>query len=104
MSELCKAEKNPLGLHVVAEGETLVSLCEKYSVSDSELIRLNRLRAFPPPGTILLLPQARGRVYVVQPGETLSSVCEKFGMSEEEFASRNGDTFLYPMRRILVKE
>ena len=78
MSELCKAEKNPLGLHVVAEGETLVSLCEKYSVSESELIR--------------------------QPGETLSSVCEKFGMSEEEFASRNGETFLYPMRRVLVKE
>ena len=29
---------------------------------------------------------------------------KKFDMSEEEFAARNGDTFLYPMRRVLVKE
>lgn len=104
MSELCSAGKNPLGLHVVAEGETLVSLCERFSVSDCELIRLNRLHAFPPPGTLLLLPQPSGKLYVVRPGETLSSLCQKFNMSEEEFAALNGDTFVYPMRRVLIKE
>lgn len=104
MRELCSADQNPLGLHVVEEGETLVSLCEKYCVSEHEVIRLNGLHAFPPPGTVLLLPPPAGKVYVVQPGETLSSVCKKYDMSEEEFAARNGDTFLYPMRRVLVKE
>ena len=60
MRELCSADKNPLGLHVVEEGETLVSLCEKYCVSEHEVIRLNGLHAFPPPGTVLLLPPSAG--------------------------------------------
>lgn len=104
MEELHRPEKNPLGLHVVEEGDTLVLLCEKYRVSEHELIRLNALHSFPPVGTVLLVPPPAGKVYVVQPGETLSSVCKKFGMSEEEFAARNGDTLVCPMRRVIVKE
>ena len=51
MRELCSADQNPLGLHVVEEGETL-ALCEKYWFPHE--LRLNGLHAFPPPGGLLL--------------------------------------------------
>lgn len=95
--------ENPLGLYSVREGDTIQSVCAAHGVPPSLLISENKLKEFPPPGSMLVLPRA-GKVYVVQPGETLDSLCEKFGVGKEEFARQNGCSYVYPTQCVLIPE
>lgn len=63
-----------------------------------------RLRAFPPAGALLLLPDVRGKTYTVCAGETLPPVCEKFGLTEESFCRMNACSYVYPTQLVLVGE
>lgn len=98
--EACK--RNPFGLYRVQRGDTLRSVCARFSLPPALVAAKNGLRAFPPEGSILLLPEAAGETYLVRPGETLVSVCKKFCMTEEEFSARNGCSYVYPMQLVLV--
>ena len=76
-------------------GETLASVCRKFSLPFSAVIKENEglETAF---GVTLKIPRFSGNVYTVKPLDTISSIAEKFGISEEELVSINGVTYLSP--------
>lgn len=102
MLTLSECGVNPLGLYEVKEGDTAQSVCARCGVPAAALIAANGLRAFPPPGSMLLIPPRTGTEYVVQAGDTLASICARFRMSQEEFVRRNGCDFVYPTQRVWV--
>lgn len=75
--------------------ETLASVCRKFSIPFSAIIKENEglETAF---GVTLKIPRFSGRIYTVKPLDTISSVAEKFGISEEELVAINGVTYLSP--------
>lgn len=103
MCRLSDCEENPFGLYEVRAGDTVRSVCAEHALTPALLIAANRLSAFPPAGSFLVLPHAEGKVYTVQPGESAASVCEKFGMTEEEFFRMNGCRSVYPAQRVFVR-
>ena len=100
--ELKECGANPLGLYVVKAGDTAQSVCAAFGVPPALLIAENKLKEFPPSGSMLVLPSA-AKIYVVQAGDTLSSVCRKFGISEGEFLRLNGCSYVYPTQRVCVE-
>ena len=104
---MCRIEtcgRNPLGLYRVREGDTLSSVCARFGVPPALVAARNGLRAFPPAGALLLLPDVRGKTYTVCAGETLAAVCEKFGLTEESFCRMNACSYVYPTQLVLVGE
>ena len=93
---------NPLGLYVVREGDTAQSVCAAFGIPPALLIAENKLKEFPPAGSMLVLPLA-ARTYVVQAGDTVSSICRKFGIGEGEFLRLNGCSYVYPTQRVCVE-
>ncbi len=101
MCELEDCGMNPFGLYRVREGDTLASLCARFSLPPALAAACCGGR-FPPAGALLQLPSAVGRLYTVQAGETLASLCKKFGMSEGEFREKNACSYVYPTQLVLV--
>lgn len=102
MCRLRESGKNPFGLYRVREGDTLASVCAKFSLPQT-LVAARCGGGFPPPGALLLLPAA-GKTHVVRPGETLASLCKKYGQSEEEFCARNACAYVYPTQTVLLAD
>ena len=59
MCQLKDCGKNPLGLYRVQEGDTLQSVCARFALPPALVAARNGLRAFPPAGALLLLPDER---------------------------------------------
>jgi murein DD-endopeptidase MepM/ murein hydrolase activator NlpD len=82
---------------VVASGETLYSVAQRYDVPIRSLIEVNHLT--PPfrlvTGQRLILPQVRQ--YVVQPGDTLYGVSRRFGVDASTLARSNDLASPYPI-------
>ena len=93
---------NPLGLYVVREGDTAQSVCAAFGIPPALLIAENKLKEFPPEGSMLVLPLA-ARTYVVQAGDTVESICRKFGIGEGEFLRLNGCSYVYPTQCVCVE-
>ena len=83
-------------LHVVARGETLSGLAQRYGMSLSALARVNDLgtRSRLRRGQRLLVPGGPTamvrRVYVVKRDETLSGLAQRFGVTLKELSRANG--------------
>ena len=93
---------NPLGLYVVREGDTAQSVCAAFGIPPALLIAENKLKEFPPAGSMLVLPLA-AKTYVVQAGDTVESICRKFGIGEGEFLRLNGCSYVFPTQRVCVE-
>ena len=100
--ELVPCGANPLGLYVVREGDTAQSVCAAFGIPPALLIAENKLQAFPPAGSMLVLPLA-AKTYAVQAGDTVASICRKFGIDEGEFLRMNGCSYVYPTQRVCVE-
>lgn len=102
-----KARAASGGRHKVRKGETLITLAERYGVSEAQLKSWNhlgrngRLRA----GQVLRVGPIRGTrggagakasraaartTHLVRPGETLSSVARRYGVSVKALMAANG--------------
>ena len=77
---------------------------QRFALPPTLVAARNGLRAFPPAGALLLLPDVRGKTYTVCAGETLAAVCEKFGLTEESFCRMNACSYVYPTQLVLVGE
>lgn len=94
----------------VKEGDTIVSIAQKFEVRVLDLIDQNELRevTYLEPGSILEIPINRNRLldfYKVQENETLESVAQKYSCPVSTLAKMNGKgetEFLYPNETILV--
>lgn len=102
MFSLQRCGAGPFGLYVVCPGDTLQSVCAAHGVAYASVVEKNRLDRFPPPGSLLLLPQG-GVCCVVRPGDTLEGLCEKYSISEEEFCRRNNCNYIYPTQRVCIR-
>lgn len=92
----------PFGLYVVRNGDTLQSVCAARGLAYASLIAANNLQAFPPPGSLLLLPRGE-EVYVVRPGDTLEGIAAMFSLDAEAFRRRIGCSFVYPTQRVCIR-
>lgn len=86
-------------IHVVAAGETLFGISQKYGVPLDQLAQVNQITN---PGSLrigqrLLIPTGAQqtpntgaqRVHVVQPGETLTSIAAQYGVSPQAIMQAN---------------
>lgn len=77
------------GTHLIASGDTVYGIAQRYGVTTRALIDWNSLR---PPyrltiGERLRLPESRG--YVVQPGDTIYAISNRFGVDRSALVRAN---------------
>lgn len=77
------------GTHLIASGDTVYGIAQRYGVSTRALIDWNSLR---PPyrltiGERLRLPESQG--YVVQPGDTIYAISDRFGVDRSALVRAN---------------
>lgn len=76
--------------YVVANGETMESIAEKYGISTDQIRWSNGLKTTAvSEGTTLYIPSTSGIVHQVKDGETISSIVEKYGGNEAEIVALN---------------
>ena len=79
--------------YAVAEGDTLQSIADAFSVTLGTLSSVNRLSdANPAPGTVISIPPVNGVLHTMTGNETLESVAAAFNpeLSAADLASLNG--------------
>lgn len=79
--------------YAVAEGDTLQSIADAFSVTLGTLSSVNRLSdANPAPGTVISIPPVDGVLHTMAGNETLESVAAAFNpeLSAADLASLNG--------------
>jgi peptidoglycan endopeptidase LytE len=95
-----------VSFHIVKKGETLSSISQKYSVSISELKKLNKIvpRKLKV-GRKILIHKHTPEEYLVRKGDTLWKIAGRFGVSPDELRNINGleTDLLKPGRKILLK-
>ncbi len=79
----------------VNEGDTLLSLAERFSVPFNLIIKSNNLRSELSVGDLLYIEQPDCRLYTVEPFDTAESIGEKFGVSALKILSDNGVPYLF---------
>ena len=86
-----EAEK---GIHIVAQGETLYRISQKYGTSVEQLLRLNpEANEGIHPGQVLQIPTSEVVVeetyHLVQKGETLYSIARKYHLTTKDILAVN---------------
>lgn len=79
----------------VGQGETVLSLSQKFSIPVCILIKDNALKEEILAGDLLLIKQEQGKTYMVKPTDTLESVCNKFCINENELLEKNGVSYIF---------
>ena len=79
----------------VKEGDTLFSLCEKYSVPQTEIVKLNGLKQEISEGDVLYFEIVDSPVYRVDVCDTVRSLSEKFNVPEEYVKEQAGSDYLF---------
>ena len=79
----------------VKDGETLLSLAERFSVPFSFIKKKNNLRVEISAGDLLYIECPNCKKYIVQPFDTAESVGEKFGVCPQKILSDNGVDYLF---------
>ncbi len=97
-----KAAPKAANTHVVAAGENLGVIAQKYNMSVRELADINnikgvtiqvgqKLKVYDPRGKSAVgAPSTRATVHVVKSGESLGLIAQKYGLSVKELMALNG--------------
>lgn len=82
---------SPDSFHIVKKGDTLSSICRKYSVTIAELGEFNNLgrSAKIKIGQKLLIRPAEPNVHIVKKDETIRSIAARYNVSPEELMEIN---------------
>lgn len=76
--------------HVVADGESMESIANKYGVTVDQIRWSNNLKNTDvATGNTLLIPSTPGIVYTVKAGDTVESIAAKYGSSAAEITALN---------------
>jgi LysM repeat protein len=89
-------------IYVVAEGETLKSICEKFYLSENIVICDNYLTSEICKGQHLFIRKSKC-VHVVKVGETIGDICEKYGVLESEIMALNNVDYIYAGLKLTIK-
>jgi murein DD-endopeptidase MepM/ murein hydrolase activator NlpD len=94
--------------HVVASGETLDSISEKYGISKETILSVNDIRNLSSvrEGTTLRIPDRDGQLYTVQSGDSLSIITNRFNpaLGWKTLQELNGlkSEVIYPGQEIFI--
>jgi peptidoglycan DL-endopeptidase LytE len=94
-------------IHVVRNGDTLLSISKRYSVSSNELREMNNLRTKKlKVGQKLVVKQAAPKDYTVKRGDTVWNIAKRFNLDPDELKDINclETDSLKPNQRILLAE
>lgn len=77
--------------HIVADGDTLSSIAQKYGVSVETVIWANKLTAnsIIKPGDTFEFPSVSGVLHRVTSGETISGIASRYGVSQDWILAAN---------------
>jgi murein DD-endopeptidase MepM/ murein hydrolase activator NlpD len=92
---VARAEPPGLSTHLVARGETLLSVAARYGISPQTLAYNNGLSdsAQVRPGRTLVITPPNVAVYSVREGETLEGIATRFGADADAVRALNGIAF-----------
>ena len=79
----------------VLDGETVISVANKFNLPVCAIIKDNNLKSEISKGDLLYIERTDDRVYKVTPFDTLFSVAQKFGVSESEILQKNGVPYIF---------
>ncbi len=93
--------------YTVAEGDTLLGIGEKYSLSTTTLVSVNKLSDVNlQPGMELEIPPMDGTLYTVEEGDTLEAIAEARNpeLTAADLASLNGKAYtaVFPGEEIFI--
>ncbi len=74
----------------VQEGDSVLSVSERFGTPVIKIISLNNLSREVETGDMILLEEDGGGTYTVQPNDSLECILEKFHICESEFIEKNG--------------
>lgn len=84
------SEENYIIKHIVAEGETLSKISEKYNISITTILLANELtNSKIYPGQELLILPINGILHMVDSGETIDALAKKYSAKKDEILSYN---------------
>ena len=78
----------------VLEGDSVISVCQKFSCSVGKLIYNNNLVKEISAGDILLVEKC-DNLYLVKPTDTLSTIAKRFKLNEQEILDKNHLPYLF---------
>ena len=78
----------------VVEGDSAISVCQKFNCSVGSLIYNNNLKKEISAGDILLIEKC-DNLYLVKPTDTLSSLAKKFNLLGQEILEKNHLPYLF---------
>ena len=97
--------------YVVQEGDTIISIAEKFGKRIIDIIKENNLEDvyYLTPGQELKIPNKRSgfTYYTVKKGDNLYQISKKYNISLENLALINGlenNEYIYPGQQLLVPE
>ena len=84
------------------EGETVLSVAQKFSVPVCVLINDNLLKEEISSGDLLIVRKECAKTYKVKPDDTLEGICNRFGISKEQVIENNGVPYLFYGLSIII--
>jgi LysM repeat protein len=102
------APPRPGGEHLVARGETLSTIAQRYGTDVDTLVRMNGIRNpdLIHPGQRLTLPEGAAQTHAVERGETLGAIAARHGVSLERVLEANPQVAnpdrIYPGDRLTI--
>lgn len=87
----------------VRDGETLKSICDRFAIPESLIIKLNGLETEVSCGDLLYLEKYEEKMlYTVKAGEGINSVARNFCVKAEDILIENSVPYLYFGQKIYI--
>ena len=86
----------------VKEGDTVLSLSERFNIPPASIISKNNLKKDPREGDMLIFEKEKEFIkYIVLPSDTKDVIEKKFSVNFEEILKNNGGV-IYPFQTIYI--
>ena len=82
-------------LYRVADGDTVLSLAQRFNMPITKIIKDNNLLKEICAGDMLYLEIEENSLYKVQPCDTLCSIAKKFNTTEQKILEDNGVPYIF---------
>ena len=89
-----------MGIYIVQDGDTLLSIAQKFSTSKELIAKENFLKGEIKVGDYLFVKRYQ-KVYTVTVEDTVFSVAKTLGVSEEELLRINKTDKIYPFMQVV---
>ncbi len=86
------------------EGDSVLSLCRRFSVPMERLIAENRLTGEIAEGELVYISRPCRFVHIAEAGETYASIAERFKKSEESLRALNRAEYVFYAMPVVIEE